>query len=91
LQVCATGRFIGADEALRIGLVTSVHPAAELHEAARSLADAMCATLPGALRDLKALLRCAQSASRDEQLAMERTLQAGRIAELSRLLPGSGA
>ncbi len=38
LEWCMTGRVFGADEALRGGLVRSVHPAAELLGTARSLA-----------------------------------------------------
>lgn len=91
LEACATGRFIDAQEALRIALVASVHDGPKLDEAARGLAAAMCATMPGALVDLKSLLRHAQGASPHEQLAMERTLQAQRIAELSALLAGSRA
>lgn len=38
LEWCMTGRVFNADEALRGGLVRSVHPAAELMDAARGLA-----------------------------------------------------
>ncbi|MBS0482744.1 MAG: crotonase/enoyl-CoA hydratase family protein [Proteobacteria bacterium] len=38
LEWCMTGRIFGADEALRAGLVRSVHPQAELMDAARGIA-----------------------------------------------------
>lgn len=38
LEWCMTGRVFGAEEALRGGLVRSIHPAAELMDAARALA-----------------------------------------------------
>lgn len=91
LEACATGRFIDAEEAVRIGLALSAHPADELDEAARSLAASMCASPQGATRDLKRLLRHATHASAEEQLAMERRLQLNRIAELSRLIQGTGS
>jgi len=94
LEVCATGRMIDAPEALRIGLANSIHPLEELDEAVRSLAQALCVPSPGAVRDLKTLLRHAdgtgaEGARAEAQLAMERRLQADRIAELRSLLSGS--
>ncbi|MDE2436230.1 MAG: crotonase/enoyl-CoA hydratase family protein [Sphingomonadales bacterium] len=38
LEWCMTGRIFGADEALRAGLVRSVHPQGELMDAARGIA-----------------------------------------------------
>lgn len=91
LEACATGRFIEAEEALRIGLVTSIHAPDSLDEAASRLAQELCTPLPGAVRDLKRLLLHAVDASADDQLALERSLQIGRIAELGRLMSGQGS
>jgi enoyl-CoA hydratase len=53
LEMILTGRRIGADEALRIGLVERVVPAAELSSAADELARALVARAPVALRYAK--------------------------------------
>lgn len=86
LEMCATGRFIDADEALRIGLAHAVHPLAGLDAAARDLAAALCTAPAGAVRDLKPLLRHAIDAAPAEQRAMERRMQIRRIADLRSLL-----
>lgn len=46
MEWCATGRVFGADEALRGGLVRSVHPADELLEVARALATEISESAP---------------------------------------------
>ena len=91
LEACATGRFIDAEEAVRIGLALAKYPVTALEDAARTLATSLCAAPQGAVRDLKRLLRHATEATAQEQLAMERRLQLGRIEELSRLLNGTGS
>ena len=50
LELICTGDHIGADEALRIGLVNAVYPAAELVERARDLALKLAGKPPVALR-----------------------------------------
>ena len=52
-ELIFTGRVLGADDAPRLGLVTSVHPAAEAEAAAIALARG----LPADLRPMKKLLR----------------------------------
>jgi enoyl-CoA hydratase len=56
-ELLLTGRVIDADEALRMGLVSAVHPVAELAAAARRLADELAAHAPVALKQTKATLR----------------------------------
>lgn len=89
LEMCATGRFIEAPEAVRIGLAVAAHPADELPAAVASLVAGITSAPAGAVRDLKPLLRHALTATADEQLAWERQFQFERIADLNRLLKPS--
>jgi enoyl-CoA hydratase len=50
LEMVLTGRNVGAEEALRIGLVHAVVPAGSLMDEARALAGALAASAPCALR-----------------------------------------
>ena len=52
-QMIYTARNIKADEALRIGLVNAVYPAAELYAAAEKLASTIAANAPIAVRGCK--------------------------------------
>ena len=52
-QMIYTARNIKADEALRIGLVNAVYPAAELYAAAEKLASTVAANAPIAVRACK--------------------------------------
>jgi enoyl-CoA hydratase len=52
-QMIYTARNIKADEALRIGLVNAVYPAAELYAAAEKLASQIAANAPIAVRACK--------------------------------------
>jgi enoyl-CoA hydratase/carnithine racemase len=83
LEVCATGRWIGADEAVAIGLAVLAVPVADLDAATRDLAAALLAAPRAAVRDTKALLRGAVSRGYDDQRAAERAAQAGRLRELA--------
>ncbi|MFI6350890.1 enoyl-CoA hydratase/isomerase family protein [Streptomyces sp. NPDC050560] len=82
LEICATGRFVQAEEAARIGLVNLVVPAAHLDEAARDLADALLDAPRDALIETKALLQGATARGYDEQRAAERAAQARRLRDL---------
>ncbi len=76
LEICATGRFVGAQEAVAIGLASVAVPREELDGTARDLADAILQAPRAALRELKPLLLHAIDASRPDQLGAEREAQA---------------
>jgi enoyl-CoA hydratase len=57
LQLMMSGETIGAEEALRIGLVQKVCPQAELMTAARALADRICLQGPVAVQLVKRVAR----------------------------------
>jgi enoyl-CoA hydratase/carnithine racemase len=76
LEICATGRFVGAQEAVAIGLATVTVPADQLDATARELADAILNAPQAAVRELKPLLRSAIDASAADQLRAEREAQA---------------
>jgi enoyl-CoA hydratase/carnithine racemase len=76
LEICATGRFVGAQEAVSIGLASVAVPREHLDVAARDLADAILEAPQAALRALKPLLRNAIDASPVDQLRAEREAQA---------------
>lgn len=85
-EICLTGRRVGADEALRIGLVNSVVGDDELDGAVDELVTALLAPPAGATRETLALLAsAADGATLAEQRAAERAAQLRRFAELRRL------
>jgi enoyl-CoA hydratase/carnithine racemase len=83
LEICATGRWVGAEEAAATGLATVVVPLATLDEATADLVAALLAAPAGAVRATKALLRGAGSRSYDDQRAAERAAQATRLRDLA--------
>ena len=76
LEICVTGRFVGAQEAVAIGLASVAVPPQDLDGAARDLADAILQAPQAAVRELKPLLRHAIDASPTDQLKAEREAQA---------------
>ena len=84
LEICATGRWVGAQEAAATGLASVVVPSSELDAATRDLAAAVLAAPAGAVRATKALLKGAGGRSYDDQRAAERAAQAGRLRELAK-------
>jgi len=69
-----TGDMVTADEALRLGLVSEVVPAADLMTRVNALAAAIAAKSPVALRYIKEAVRASVRAPLDEGLRLERTL-----------------
>ena len=82
LEICATARFVLADEARELGLATAVVPAAELEATTADLVEAILASSAGAVRETKALLRGAAEHDLEEQRLRERTAQVRRFREL---------
>ena len=83
LELCLTGRAVGAAEAQAIGLANAVVPAARLEEAVGALVTAITAAPVGASRETAALVRSAVRNDPDSQDAAERAAQTRRLAELA--------
>jgi len=83
LEICATGRRVGAEEALAIGLVNIVVPEDELDSAVGDLTAAVLAGHRDAIVEIKALLRGSADRSAAEQLAAEREAQVRRLRDLA--------
>lgn len=83
LEICLTGRRVGAAEALRIGLATLVVPTADLDEAVADLVAALLSPPAAALGETKALIYAAASRSSVEQETAERAAQLRRIRDLT--------
>ncbi|WP_432159304.1 enoyl-CoA hydratase/isomerase family protein [Streptomyces sp. NRRL F-5630] len=82
LEICATGRYVEAPEAARIGLANLVVPAEGLDAAVTEFTAALLAAPRNAVNETKALLQGAVHRSFDEQRAAERQAQARRLREL---------
>jgi len=83
LEMCLTGRRVGAAEALQIGLATVVVPAADLDAAVGDLVAALLAPPAAAVRETKALIAGAMARSPVNQQTAERAAQLRRIRDLT--------
>lgn len=83
LEICATGRWVGAQEAVDLGLALAAVPGQQLRAAVDDLVAALLAVPAGALSETKALLRGASSNTAEQQLAAERAAQVRRIRDLA--------
>jgi enoyl-CoA hydratase/carnithine racemase len=79
-DLCFTGRFVGAEEALRIGLVDAVVPAEETYDAARTWAAQFARGPAYALRAAKEAIDGGLSVDLDSGLQIERQLFAALFA-----------
>jgi len=86
LEMCATNRSVGADEAERIGLVNLVVPADELPAAVDDLVAALSSTVHDAVTMTKALLLGARDRPYQQQLLAERQAQLIRLKALAAAL-----
>lgn len=83
LEICATARRVGADEAAQIGLVNLVVPSDALSSAVDDLVAALTSTVHDAVSATKSLLLGAADRTYDEQLLAERRAQVSRIQALA--------
>jgi len=83
VEICLTGRPVGAAEAVAIGLANAAVPAGELADAVRDLAAALVAVDVDASRETLALLRSAVTADAATQDAAERAAQVRRVQALA--------
>lgn len=83
LEICATGRFVTAEEAVNTGLANIAVPLDQLDGAVQDLAAALLAAPRDAVIETKTLLRGAQDRTYDEQRAAERASQARRLRDLA--------
>jgi enoyl-CoA hydratase/carnithine racemase len=86
LELCATARAVGADEAREMGLATLVVPREELQQSVDDLVAALTAPLYGAVSETKALLQSARVLDLEEQRRLEREAQVRRFRELASLM-----
>jgi enoyl-CoA hydratase/carnithine racemase len=82
LEICATARYVEADEARQLGIATAVVPRAELDATSTDLVEAILASNSGAVRETKALLLGAGGRDLEEQRLAERQAQLRRFREL---------
>lgn len=82
VEICVTGRRIGASEADRLGLATAVVPVDELDKAGYDLATQILAARRGAVIEIKALLAAAAQHTFAQQEAAERAAQLRRIRDV---------
>ncbi|WP_406830949.1 enoyl-CoA hydratase/isomerase family protein [Pedococcus sp. KACC 23699] len=90
LEICATGRFVGAQEAVATGLANVAVPRDELEATTADLVAALLAAPEASLRALKPLLRSAGSADRETQLRAERETQVTLLRGLGRARAAAG-
>jgi enoyl-CoA hydratase/carnithine racemase len=83
IEICATGRRVGAREAAALGLAEMVVPAADLDGAVADLTAALLAAPRDAVIETKALLCAALGRTPAEQLAAEREAQLRLLRDLA--------
>jgi enoyl-CoA hydratase/carnithine racemase len=83
LEICLTGRPVGAAEALALGMANAVVPREGLDAAVAELVTALTRPPVGAVRETAALVRSAVRNDPAAQDAAERAAQSRRLAELA--------
>ncbi|GAA3759814.1 enoyl-CoA hydratase/isomerase family protein [Microbacterium kribbense] len=85
-ELLYTGRILTADEALAWGLLSALHPAAELMDAAHALADRIAANDPLAVRHTKTALLSDDHPAIDLELQAELFESPAKIARMTAFL-----
>lgn len=85
VEICLTGRRIGAQEALRIGLASAVASANALDATVEATVAAIMSIDRNAAAETKALLRSAGAHTQDEAQAAEREAQYRRLRTIAGL------
>jgi len=75
LEICATARWVDAEEGMALGLATVVVPPEQLTDRALELCAAILANPPAAVSAVKQLVRGADQRDPAAQAALERTTQ----------------
>jgi enoyl-CoA hydratase/carnithine racemase len=88
LELCVTGRWVGAAEAVDIGLATAAVPADRLDATVADLVGALTAPMAGAVSETKALLLAASGRDLEDQRRYEREAQIRRFRELAQPMGG---
>ncbi len=83
MEICATTRWVRADEAREIGLATNVVAPEQLDQAVADLVTAVRAPLHGAVSETKALLQSASQLDLEHQRRAEREAQVRRFRDLA--------
>jgi enoyl-CoA hydratase/carnithine racemase len=85
LEICLSGRKIGATEAVASGLAIASAPAAGLRDRTEALVDQILRAPQGATVETKHLLAGAPGSSRQQQASRERQAQRRRVLDLAQL------
>lgn len=88
LEICATARMVGAQEAVSIGLANKVVPADSLDAAVAELVAALAAPMMDVVSETKTLLQGAADRDLDEQRRLEREAQVRRFRALAAAFAG---
>lgn len=88
LEICATGRWVGAAEAVELGIAVASSTRETLAETVDKLVLSMLTAAPGALSETKHLLRGAADRTAAAQQAAERAAQRRRITQIAQALAG---
>ncbi len=86
LEICATTRTVGAEEAVSIGLALAAVPVDRLDGTVADLAQALTTHVAGAVAETKALLQSATEQDLETQRRSEREAQVRRFRELAALM-----
>jgi enoyl-CoA hydratase/carnithine racemase len=85
LEICASGRLVGADEAVKRGIAVSAVPVGLLDDEVNRIAQSFLTALPQATVETKHLLAGALQRTRGEQCVAERAAQRRQFALLSKM------